>query len=553
MIREIHRLSWRLLAWFVRRNPLYLISACLTAVGARLFLVHPDDPAGDFGLILVTLGVLQFYEWAVAAILVALYRANRAPEDQPSLLLVAAVFWTGPLVATMEMIALRSGLGTALALIACLIAIAELHAVCRIIRLRLSPATHAIASACLVLVAATAPLLKAPVTHDGMNEVYLYVAWWLFAAITVVSLIPIGRLRRDAALGLVDGGRANNGSECVFLAITIIASLVQLIGLNYAFFCHASAFYASPFLIAVTVLGMAMLQKNAVCFRAILVFLAVIPAFAIGLAFEGFDEALPMSALHRWLRDPVPGIAMIAAAAWWFGAWRFRTFTLLHLGSIAFAFAILRLNDESFLIAFRIRSMPTVLAMYAATVYLATLAWLLASRREALLALAVNLLATILLLAGKTHAGGLIICLVIGWSGLTAVHLMAKRPRLVLRLLPILFLATVPWCLRAGDVYRYQLAIHAASLACFLVVLGRLWPWTRYVHVGLLLVVTHAVAAGAQFASRSEQGTAIIVTLVGFAVLVGGALLSWNKPRLSHLAMPPDDSAAGPSTELTTP
>lgn len=553
MIREMHRLSWRLLAWFVRRNPLYLISACLTAVGARLFLVHPDDPAGDFGLILVTLGVLQFYEWAVAAILVALYRANRAPEDRPSLLLVAAVFWTGPLVATMEMIALRPQLGTALALMACIIAIAELQAVCRVIRLRLSPATHVIASACLVLIATAAPLLKAPDTRDGLNEIYLYVSWWLFAAITVASLIPVGRLRRAAALGSSDVGSSQFRSEFTFLAITILASLVHLVGLNYAFYCHASAFYASPCLIAVAAIGMTILKENAVCFRAILSFLAVTPTFAVALAFEGFDDAVPLKVLHHWLRDPVPGIAMVAGAAWWYGAWRFRTFALLHLGSLAFAFAILRLNDESFLVEFRIRSMSTVLAMYAATVYLATLAWLLASRREARLALAVNLLATILLLAGKSHAGGQIICLVIGWSGLAAVHLMANRPRLVLQLLPILFLAVAPWCLRAADVYKYQLAFHAGFLALFLVIVGRFWPWTRYVQVGLLLVVTHAVAGGAQFAARSEQGPAIFVTLVGFAVLVAGALLSWHKPRLSNFAAPPDDSAAGQPTELTMP
>jgi hypothetical protein len=86
-----------------RRNPLYLLSAAAMAVGARLYLVTPDAPAGEIGLILLTLGVLQLYEIAASAVLLTLHRFRRSPEDLPSLLLVAGLFWTGPLAATVEM------------------------------------------------------------------------------------------------------------------------------------------------------------------------------------------------------------------------------------------------------------------------------------------------------------------------------------------------------------------------------------------------------------------------------------------------------------------
>lgn len=78
--------------WFIRQNPTYLLSAAYMALWARLYLVSPRTRAGDLGLILLTLGVLQCYEWAVTVILLALHRRRSSPEDEPSLMLVAALF-----------------------------------------------------------------------------------------------------------------------------------------------------------------------------------------------------------------------------------------------------------------------------------------------------------------------------------------------------------------------------------------------------------------------------------------------------------------------------
>src|SRR5262245_15636111 len=103
----------RVLAWAIQRNPTYLVSAGLMTAGTRLFLVRSSGATGDIGVILLTLGLLQLYEWAVGGILLALFRARRSPEDIPSLLLVATLFWTGPMAATIEMIALRQEWGIA--------------------------------------------------------------------------------------------------------------------------------------------------------------------------------------------------------------------------------------------------------------------------------------------------------------------------------------------------------------------------------------------------------------------------------------------------------
>lgn len=146
----------RACAWLIDRNPTYLVSACLVAVGARGLLVDPASPAGDLVLIVVTLAALQLYEWAVGAILIALHRARKSPEDEPSLLLVGALFWTGPVAATLEMIALRPNLGTAMTAGACVIAIGEMLTVCRVLGIALRRGTYVVASCSIALLAVAA-------------------------------------------------------------------------------------------------------------------------------------------------------------------------------------------------------------------------------------------------------------------------------------------------------------------------------------------------------------------------------------------------------------
>ena len=73
--------------WWLRKNPMYLMSAGCIAYGAREMLVLPGSIAGDVSFILLTLVVLQCYEWSVTGFLLILHRSGRSPEDKPSLLL----------------------------------------------------------------------------------------------------------------------------------------------------------------------------------------------------------------------------------------------------------------------------------------------------------------------------------------------------------------------------------------------------------------------------------------------------------------------------------
>jgi hypothetical protein len=172
------------------------------ATGARLLLVGPAGAAGDIKLIVFTLGTLQAYESAVSGILLLLHKAKRAPEDKPSLLLVAALFRTGPMAATIEMTAGRPDLGTSLAAGACLIAMAELRLICRILGLRLTSAGQVVGIACVVLLAGAPPFLKVSEGGPGVNELFLYGAWWVLGGIALMCLWPVRTCLRAMRLPL---------------------------------------------------------------------------------------------------------------------------------------------------------------------------------------------------------------------------------------------------------------------------------------------------------------------------------------------------------------
>lgn len=233
--------SWyaRGVVWWLRRNPLYLMSAACMAVGARLYLVSPGSYAGDAGLILVTLGVLQFYKWAVTGILLLLHRSRRSPEDEPSLLLVAALFWTGPMAATIEMSAVQAEKGLLFSIAVLLFALLELAVVHRAIVLQLSFASRLLGGACLLLLV-IAPWRLHVDTAAGTNEIFLYLCWWLLGA---VALLALGGIRAASPAQLAAG---TVHRELAFVAIVLAATATHLVGMNYAFVGHRTARRARP-------------------------------------------------------------------------------------------------------------------------------------------------------------------------------------------------------------------------------------------------------------------------------------------------------------------
>ncbi|MCP4245556.1 MAG: hypothetical protein GY778_00765 [bacterium] len=528
-------------AWMVRRNPTYLLSAALMAVGARLFLVGPADVAGDVKLILFTLAALQIYEWLVGGILLFLHWHRRSPEDQPSLLVVVALFWTGPMAATIEMTAWRPALGSCLAAGACLIAIGELRLVSHSLRLRLSAAGQVAACASVVLVAATGPLLTVPVVESGINELILYGAWWALAGIVLVGAAAVGSYRRRWSQPLDAGVSIELRRELIFLAMTFAAAALHLVAINHGFFCHAAAFYCAPLIVAVSVVAMAFLSLGAGPDRWLLGAYGLLPGVAVLLTLQPFDPEVPVVLLPGWLGDPTLTVALAAAGAWWFGYARHRTVVLLHAGNAALGLAAYRtvglLAVEGAVTSWPLtqvaRSNGLAVAMlYATAIYLAVVACIRRSRLEGLAALAVHLPAVGLLVWGKTPADELVIWLLAGWSVLFGLHLAFRRPHLSVRLVPIVFLVIAPWTLESAPELWWLAAGHAAFLILALLVVGWIRRWTRYRSAALVLLGVHLIALAERWTVQGSNPTAELLVGAGFALAASGALISWHKHRL---------------------
>ena len=533
--------------WLLRHNPLYLLSAALMALGARLCLVDPTDAAGDVAVILLTLAVLQAYEWAVGAVLLLLHRHRRAPEDEPSLLLVSALFWTGPLAATIEMTAAEPDLGMSLAAGASVIALAEFWTLRRILRLRFSLVSQLVAAACLLLLVAAPPLVRIPEPNDGRNELYLYAAWWILAGITLACLAI--RPPRTARVQVFEPPTysPDQRRELIFLGLTLTATAVHLIAMNHGFFCHARLFYASPLLVAASAFGVDRLLQADPRHRWLLAPCAAQSGLALLFTLESFDRAVPVRMLPPCLRDPMLTVALFTAAVWWLGYARHRALPLFHLGSAAFAVAIFRTvklysgtSPDVFARGGELSASQTTLAVGFLVLagYLALTAWLRRSRVEAVLAVIANQIALTIFICDRAPTCGPIICLTGAWSLLLALHLGLRRPSLTLRLLPFALILAIPLLYDSTHTLRWPLRVHTGYAIVLLFIVGQYYRWTHYRLLAGVLLLTQAVFFGTRWALHHQHGTAIAIIATSFAALSIGTLMSWHKRRLLELLRP---------------
>lgn len=558
---EMLRAGW--MSWWVRRNPMYLMSAACMAVGTRLYLVSPSTRAGDLGLILLTLGILQAYEWAVGAVLIALNRWNRAPEDQPSLLLVIVLFWTGPMAATAEMTAHRPVLGLICAAGACLIALAELQIVHRALGWRFSWSGRIAASACVVFLAAAPPLLRIPESASGTNEVFLYASWWVLAAI---GLMGIAVVRHHTQPRGASKGREFH-LELAMLALVVGATAAHLSGMNYAYFSNAQWFYASPLIIVVSVVMMEYLAQMRrtrlnIVQCAALCLASVLPVLAIVWAHGHFDERMPLGMLPRFLQDPLLTTLAAAALAWWFGFLRFGHPILLHGGSAATAWACLRAVR---LYAPGAASIPLpssgpfdpeaarnliVIGLYLVAAYLIGMALVRRSRSEAVAALIVHQIAWTLMLVDRTPADMLLVCISAGWAWLVCLHLLG-RPSLTANVLPLAFLLLVTWASDWDPGLCWHARSHAAAMMLVLVLAALVRPASRYGLLTICAALAHAIFYGGRWLGETENAIAAFVVVAAFVLLASGAAISWRKQSLLLVGDGGHDGSldAGPEEE----
>jgi len=516
--------------WIVRSNPAYLISACFIALGARHYLADPTDPAGDMFIIILTLVALQLYEWSVGSVLLLLHRARRSPEDLRSLLLVSTLFWTGPMAATIEMSVYRPRLGLAVSIGVSLIAIAEVIAINRMLRLNFGSALQTVSIACAVfLTIATALMTSAP-AHAGVTEIYLYALWWALAAL----MIPLPRILRRK-----DDTNFEN-TNCIpltnamirrgFMVITFLVLGVHLFGMNYALYCHASLFYAAPALLAIAYIGLALIKKS----KHIewVWALAGLPFIAIILGRGQFRPEVPVELLPEFLRQPFLSLLVPAALVWWYAYRRHGLRPLLHAANAAMAYAGIELIGDA---AFGWLALPEnkVIALsYAVAIYFALMALLHRSRIEGAVALLINLFATVVAIKAYAPHDQLLITIAIGWTMFLGIHIVVARPGLASRLFAVGLLLGLPWLVRDADQFKTELSVYCQAIIMMLFIFGWLAPWTRYRTIAGAIVLIEATAIGARQVVLSENPLAAIFVIAGFALLIGGTLVSWHKERL---------------------
>ena len=531
------------LQWWFRRNPTYLLSAACIAVGARMLLVSPTGVPGDVGFIVLTLTALQLYEWSVTGFLLLLHRSRRSPEDEPSLVVVAALFWTGPLVATMEMAAQRADLGIILAAGACAVALSEFQAVRHLMRWRIGWPAQLLAAGCVLMVAAAQPLLKVRSEQAGTNELLLYALWWLLAGMVLMGLPAVRRCCGKSESESVPAcSGASTSIELGLIAAALVAGAAHLVALNHAFYGHARPFYASPFILSLSVVAFELARRISARRGWLMAGCCWLPAIAVAIAVDSFDRAFPLEELPLVLRDPLLMILPLAALAWWFGYVRHGWDPLLHAGIVCCAASLLR-GVKTFMPADGLCPAPSiagvpmsrvqvVLALYVLAVYLAVFAWLRRSRITAISAVAAQAVGLAALVWRQASTDALIVLLCSGWSALIIVHLATSRPRLVLRLLPLAFLTGVTWTYQRQAGMYWAATGHAAAMICLLVLAGHWWRWTRYRSAGCAIGVLLSAPPVVQWACASRPGQAGLVVVCGFVLLVLGASISWHKPAL---------------------
>ncbi len=538
-----NNLCAQLADWWLRRNPTYLASAALMAVGARLYLASPDVDAGDFRHILLTLAALQGYVIAVSGCAVVLHHWRRGGSDLVWLLVVGAAFWTGPLAATLELTQYDRTIGLLLSLAAAVVALLELHAVLRWLALPVTIATMLVAPLALALLVAAPAWLHVPYAAAGTNELAIYALWWILAAITLLAALAVHEHEPAVRSSPPQRVPRRLAGELLFLAAVVVATAFHLYGMHYSFFGHARPFYAVPVLAAgiVTLIELARVCAVPVLRGLCLAAVTLLPMIALASAWAGFDSRVPSEALLEPLRDPRrPLLAMSLLVALW-AAWRLRCFPLVHVAAATLV-ALFVISGaapagvEQALQHVRRARLPLspslVAALYAVAAYFLLFGALRRCRHDFAAGVFMSALATCGLLLGRTPFDLWLAAVLAAWTWLALVHTLFRWPPLSLRAAGVAALLLV-FCWAESDPQTQSIGrLHLAACVAVLVGLALLARDRAYA-----LLAGGLAAGGIAFAfSRglwlSRNPLAGVAVVGAFVLLAIAMLVSWEKERL---------------------
>ncbi len=527
------------LRWWVQRNLAYVLSAACIAYGARMLLVpERRPPAGDVVLILTTLAVLQAYEMLVTSILIALRHNIRAPEDQPSILVIGTVFWTGPLIATMEMTAANPRMGFALALGAVAVAMGEVLCVARTFGWKLRRATVACTAMFLLMVAVAQPVLRASMDKEGVNELLLYGLWWIVAG----AIWAVGIFLHRAHELRVSGG---------LVAAAAGAAMLHLYAMNHAFVGHARVFYIAPVLAAIGLVAIRF--RTHFVQREILAAILCLPVLGIVLSIDQFSQSVSFDDALLVYVDPLFVALLLAGIVWWRGHVLLGWESLRHAAAIALLWtatrgAFLDLGRRNF--SFEpldglLQNGQQGIALLVAAWYLFATAWFRRSRALCAVGLVLHQIVIVKLLPELTRESDFLCTATTGWTGLLFLHVAVRRISLAWRLVPISFLVVAGWAFAAesnSPTEVYMAKIHCVAIIGVLMFAGFAMRWTHYRSVATVIGVVSTIPHVVDWIRHHPHGNAIIVITFGFLLLAIGAIISWNKKTILSQDSPPDEA-----------
>jgi hypothetical protein len=323
------------------------------------------------------------------------------------------------------------------------------------------------------------------------------------------------------------------------MVVLLAAVAAHLWGMSYAYFAHAKAFYAAPVIVSIAALGMGFLQRSVK--YGYLAIPAALPAIAIALGWQSFDGHVPIDRLPGSVRDPLTTTLLISAFVWWYGYKRHATVPLLHAGSAALAFAVLRAATQQATPGLEHTASPPtlpltrdmiVVAIYAVAGYLVLTACLRRSQREALAAIVLHQAALTLWVWDRWPGDVHLVCASGGWCWLVALHLSTRPPTMLARIWPVVFLILLSWGSDLNEAVDAFARIHAVALPIVLLAIGQLCPWTRYRTIGACCVAGNVVFYSERWLAMGANASAAIAVSCAFAALACGALISWHKPKL---------------------
>ncbi len=525
------------LDWWLRRNPAYLLSAAAMIYAASLVLRQPDAPPGRLPLIFQILAALTVYELAILTAVVGLHRAGRSPEDQPALRLLAALFWTAPLAATLELTLADAVLGRSFTLLAAGIAAAQLIVGPRALATGFGPGATAAGLIVLLLIAATPIAIAPDVCPRGVDDLRLYAAWWGLGLAGAIGAAGIAwRSRSDKPAGEFHVHPAS--IEGGFVALVIAIGATHLYGIDHAFFCNAEAQHLTPALGGLSLLAIEVMRACRAPAIVVRQVVGVLSAISLWCSIGSFHAETPMAGWSRPWNQPMAYALAWLVVSWGHAAWRMRDFAYLH-GLVALSLVALCWQNGPVRDWLRAtphetyRAAPTVVVfwLYGTVAYLTLLAIVRRNRPCGGAAIVVHFVALAAATCGRMPDAGAVLALAAGWHWLAFAECIRLTPLLLSRSIGVAALTIAALSLEMRpECHTLSRSVMIGSVIAWLAI-GLAKPRTSYHLIGGVAGALWATALSGRAIWSQPQLRGLGAILTSFGLLAIGVLTSWNKSR----------------------